>query len=55
MNGTHKLPVYTDDINVLGDNRNILKRYIEGLSVIGSDVTVLITVTMKILKIGISN
>ena len=32
--------VYADDVNVLGDNRNTVKRCIETLSVIGSDVTV---------------
>jgi hypothetical protein len=54
LNGTQIL-VYADDDNVLGDNRNTVNIFIEALSVIGSDVTVLITVTMKILKITVLN
>ena len=54
MNGTQIL-VYADGDNVLGDNRNTVNIFIEALSVIGSDVTVLITVTMKILKITVLN
>jgi len=55
LNGTHHIVVFADDDNVLGDNKNTVKIFIEALSVIGNDVAVLITVTMKILKITVLN
>jgi len=55
LNGTHQILVYADDDNVMGDNENTVNIFIEALSVIGNDVTVLITVTMKLLKITVLN
>jgi hypothetical protein len=34
MNGTHKLLVYADDVNVLKDNINIVKKYTEALTLV---------------------
>jgi hypothetical protein len=39
LNGTHQLLICADDVNVLGDNRNTVTRFIEALPVIGSDAS----------------
>jgi hypothetical protein len=32
LNGTHQLPAYTDDVNLLGDNMDTIKKNTETLS-----------------------